>query len=80
MPEGLRHAIDYDAWERPALFRLIQERGEVPEDDMRRSLNLGIGLVAVVPADRLDTAMDRLQSTGERPIPIGEVVSGDSTR
>lgn len=75
MPEGLTHAVEYGAWDRPPLFQLIQETGSVPEDDMRRTFNLGIGLIAVVPSERAGQTMDRLRSAGERPILIGEIVS-----
>jgi phosphoribosylformylglycinamidine cyclo-ligase len=73
MPAGLTHAIDWSAWERPAIFRMIQEKGGVPESDMRRTFNLGIGLVAVVPATGLQPALDRLRASGEQPIPMGRV-------
>ncbi|WP_054683940.1 phosphoribosylformylglycinamidine cyclo-ligase [Rhodothermus marinus] len=74
VPEGLRFEVDYDTWERPAIFRLIQELGEVPEDDMRRTFNLGIGLIAIVPGDRKAEAMRTLEALGERPIEIGRIV------
>lgn len=73
MPEGLHEAIDYEAWERPPLFRLIQELGDVPEEDMRKTFNLGLGLVAVVPEDRVQEAARLLQQQGERPVRIGHV-------
>ena len=73
IPDHLTIDVDYGAWERPTLFRLIQERGGVPEDDMRRTFNLGIGLVAIVAADRVDEAVDALETAGELPIPIGRV-------
>ncbi|MEM1270467.1 MAG: phosphoribosylformylglycinamidine cyclo-ligase [Bacteroidota bacterium] len=65
--------INWSAWERPALFGLIQEAGHVPESDMRSAFNLGIGLIAVVPANRVPAAMDTLQTLGETPVVIGEV-------
>lgn len=74
MPDGLQAQVDYGAWPRPALFRLIQEEGEVPEDDLRRTFNLGIGLVAVVPADQAEEAERVLRENGEAPVRIGQVV------
>ncbi len=65
--------IDYDAWPRPPLFELIQQTGHVPEDDMRRTFNLGIGLVAVVPAARAEEAAQLLRAQGEQPVRIGAV-------
>lgn len=73
IPEGLRFEVDYTAWERPALFRLIQERGGVPEEDMRRTFNLGIGLIAIVAEDAAEEAIRLLEASGERPVRIGRV-------
>jgi len=73
MPEGCRAAVDYDAWERPALFQMIQRLGEVPEDDMRQTFNLGMGLVAAVPGARASEAEEALADVGESPVRIGRV-------
>jgi phosphoribosylformylglycinamidine cyclo-ligase len=73
--DGLAVEVDYDAWERPPLFRLIQERGDVPEPDLRRTFNLGIGLVAVVPNARADAARDALEAAGEHPLTVGRVTT-----
>lgn len=69
-----RHAleIDWDAWARPRLFSLIQELGQVPEEDMRRTFNLGIGMIVITPADHAETVMERLAA--EQPIALGRVV------
>ena len=74
IPAGLRADVDYAAWTRPPLFRLIQEEGSVPEGDLRRTFNLGLGLVAVVPADRADEAERLLRDNGEAPVRVGSVV------
>ncbi|MGA7306457.1 MAG: phosphoribosylformylglycinamidine cyclo-ligase [Rhodothermales bacterium] len=74
LPDGLEIDVQWDAWERPAIFRLIQELGSVPESDMRSTFNLGIGLVAVVPVDRAAGAEALLRAAGEEPIIIGRIV------
>jgi phosphoribosylformylglycinamidine cyclo-ligase len=74
VPRGLRPAVDWDAWERPAIFRLIQETGGVPEADMRRTFNLGIGLVAVVPARSAAGVLRSLRARGERAVRCGTVI------
>ena len=51
LPEGLRAEVDYTSWERPEIFNVIQEAGEIEEDEMRRVFNLGIGFCLVVPPD-----------------------------
>ncbi len=74
MPEGLTFEVDYDAWQRPAIFSLIQAKGNVPEEDMRRTFNLGIGLIAVVSSADLDTVLETWLAMGEQPVVIGRVV------
>ena len=73
LPAGSRAAVDYDAWERPALFDLIQREGDVPEADMRQTFNLGVGLVAAVREDDVAAARDTLEALGEAPFRIGRV-------
>ena len=51
LPDGLELDVDWSAWERPELFKLIQKVGEVPEEDMRRTFNCGIGLVVIIAND-----------------------------
>ena len=54
LPEGLRAVIRRGTWEIPALYRLIQERAGIAEEEMYRVFNLGIGIVAVVAPEDLD--------------------------
>jgi phosphoribosylformylglycinamidine cyclo-ligase len=77
MPEGCRAAVDYEAWTRPPLFSLIQREGDVPEDDMRQTFNLGIGLVAVVREADVDEARRMLEEKGEEVLRIGQVTTDE---
>ena len=51
LPEGLKAEIDYDSWERPEIFNIIQNNCDVAEEEMRRVFNLGIGYCLIVPPD-----------------------------
>lgn len=74
LPEGLALDINWDGWERPAVYKLIQEIGNVPEDDMQATFNLGIGLVTVVSADAVDAVKAKAQELGEEVFEVGAVV------
>jgi phosphoribosylformylglycinamidine cyclo-ligase len=78
LPRGCAAEVRMSAWERPPLFRLLQRMGEVPEADMRRTFNLGIGMILVVaPGER--AAVERhLRRHGEEPIPLGQIVAAAS--
>jgi|Deesub1362B_J571_1020462.scaffolds.fasta_scaffold01120_12 phosphoribosylformylglycinamidine cyclo-ligase len=74
LPTGLTAQIDWNAWERPPIFQLIQNLGKVPEADMRRTFNLGIGYILVVPKTQQTGVVSRLKEKGEEPVVIGEIV------
>jgi phosphoribosylformylglycinamidine cyclo-ligase len=57
LPVGTAAEIDADAWEPLPIFRLIADRGRVPRDELYRVFNMGIGLVAAVPADRAEAVL-----------------------
>jgi phosphoribosylformylglycinamidine cyclo-ligase len=74
LQRGLSLQVDWHAWERPAIFHLIQKAGHVPEHDMRRTFNLGVGLVIVASKKDADSIVQKLRKRGERPFVMGEVV------
>lgn len=74
MPEGLTFEVNWEAWQRPGLFSLIQKLGDVPEEDMRGAFNLGIGLIAVVPGASAARTVQLWEAMGEEPIEIGRVI------
>jgi phosphoribosylformylglycinamidine cyclo-ligase len=74
LPAGLTLEIDWGAWKRPAIFSLIQKAGGVPEADMRRAFNLGIGLVVIIAEKHVDDAMRLLRQKHETPVVVGVVV------
>ena len=73
IPDGLQLDVDWGSWEEPAVFKLIRRLGDVPEEDMRRTFNLGIGLVAIVAPSDAERAGDILESAGFSNCRIGVV-------
>ena len=74
VPEGLTLSVDWNSWPELPIFDLIRKEGEVPEEDMRRTFNLGLGLVMIVSKDRVDHIMAYLKSREENAYIVGEVV------
>jgi phosphoribosylformylglycinamidine cyclo-ligase len=70
----LRAEVDFTSWKRPPIFNLIHRIGNVPEEDMRRTFNLGVGLIVVAAAAALEDVLGRLGDVGEQPFVIGNVV------
>ena len=73
LPEGLAARIDRTAWETPPLFRLIQARGNIAEEEMYRTFNMGIGIVLAVAAEDAEAARAKLPEA----LVVGEVVKGE---
>ena len=65
--------INWNAWNWPQIFNLIQLHGEVPTDDMRRSFNLGIGMTLIIKKDLIDQAENYFKKTNEPYFIIGEI-------
>ncbi len=74
VPVPLSVRINWNAWEMPAIFGLIGKCGSVPDSEMRKTFNLGIGLVVVVAKSAADRLLRSLEAAGEHPVAIGEVV------
>lgn len=74
VPDALKMDVNWDSWQRPVIYKLIQELGNVPEEDMRRTFNLGIGLVLIVSPEKLSEVKSHLVSIGELPFEIGTIV------
>ena len=76
IPKGLGISVDKNSWPIPEIFKLIQEKGNVPESDMYRTLNMGIGLVLVVERNSPDRIIHLLAKEKLKAWVIGEVVKG----
>ena len=77
LPEGCRAIVERGSWHVPSIFRLIQDLGRVPDEDMYHTFNMGVGYVLVVPEAVADEAATRLSAAGETGYRIGRIESGD---
>ncbi|MDZ7705933.1 MAG: phosphoribosylformylglycinamidine cyclo-ligase [Trueperaceae bacterium] len=74
LPDGLSARIDTSSWTVPPLFRFLQQQGDIDTEEMFRVFNMGVGMIAVIPADACDAALVALSDSWL----IGEVVEGDT--
>ncbi len=77
LPKNVSAIIETGSWPIPPVFEHLRELGSVEADEMRRTFNLGIGLIAVIPADRFTRAKTMLDRAGEKFHVIGRTVKGD---
>ncbi len=73
LPKTLRAEFDWNAWQRPPVFQWLQETGAIPEDDIRRTFNLGIGMVGIAEKSDADAIIASLNRAGEDAFIIGTI-------
>ena len=76
VPDGLTARVDMSSFKRPAIFDLVQRLGNVEEAEMRRTFNLGLGMMLVVAPQAQEATAEMLREAGEEPLVIGEVTEG----
>ena len=77
LPAGCRARVRASAWPRPPLFEWLIAAGEIPEEDARRALNLGIGLALVCAPAAVPALTTEFAAAGERVHAIGSIVTGE---
>ncbi|MBW1917189.1 MAG: phosphoribosylformylglycinamidine cyclo-ligase [Deltaproteobacteria bacterium] len=75
LPKSCQAVIYPGRWPRPPIFDLIQHRGHIPESEMWRTFNNGIGMVVVVTEELLTEVLQRLEAVNEQAFVIGEIVA-----
>lgn len=73
LPEGRKIEVDWDSWEMPDLFKLIQKKGEISDQEMRKVFNCGIGYVIIVSNQQAPLVLSELKTSGEKPVEMGRV-------
>jgi phosphoribosylformylglycinamidine cyclo-ligase len=77
LPAGTHAVIDRSTWKVPAIFRWLQRTGNVPDEDMLRTFNMGIGLVIACTQERAQRLLGLLADSGEvHAVKIGDVREG----
>ena len=77
LPEGKRAVIEKNSYEVPAIFKMLAREGQVEEEMMYNTYNMGIGMmVCVDPAD-VDKAMEAIKAAGDTPYIIGKIIDGE---
>ncbi|GEK10395.1 phosphoribosylformylglycinamidine cyclo-ligase [Pseudoalteromonas sp. McH1-7] len=73
LPESAKAVIKGDSWQWPSIFNWLQENGNIATHEMYRTFNCGVGMVLVVPADKLELSLEILKAQGENAWHIGEI-------
>lgn len=76
LPDDCQARIDKNRWDKQPIFSLLQQAGNVEENEMYRVFNMGIGMVVVLAPENVDVAIDTLQQYDATAIQIGQIVAG----
>jgi phosphoribosylformylglycinamidine cyclo-ligase len=76
LTEGMGADINLDAWELPAVFKWLAAQGGMEEAELLKTFNCGIGMIAVVPADKVETARAAFTDAGHGVVEMGNINKG----
>ena len=77
LPDGLEAVVDRSTWAPQPVFDLVREAGALSQADLELAFNLGVGMVAVLPGERVQDAIDLLSARDVPAWPVGEVRRAD---
>jgi len=80
IPTGCKAVVHKGTWDIPPIFPFLKERGNIPEDEMFKTFNNGIGMVLIVKSKEAGEILERLHSMGEKAFLIGEVGKAEKER
>ena len=77
LPDGMHAVVRKDSYEVPAIFKLLQKTGDIAEEMMYNTYNMGLGMIVAVSPDKVDVAMEAIRSAGDTPYVVGEIKAGE---
>jgi phosphoribosylformylglycinamidine cyclo-ligase len=77
LPRGVAAVIEMGSWQVPPIFEHLQQLGNVPQDEMLRTFNMGLGMLLVVPSKKFKKAQTVLERAGEKAFTVGRIVKGE---
>ena len=77
LPEGIAAEIDKNSYEVPPVFKVMQKRAGITDEQIYNTFNMGIGMVVCVAPENVEAAMESLKATGEEVVVIGKTIKGE---
>ena len=77
LPEGMHAVVKKDSYEVPAIFKLMQKTGNIEEQMMYNTFNMGLGMIVAVDPANVDKAMEAIQAAGDTAYVVGEIKAGE---
>lgn len=77
LPEGKRAVVEKNSYPVPAIFTMLAREGNVAEQMMYNTYNMGLGMVVALDPSDVDTAMEAMRAAGDTPYVVGRIVDGE---
>lgn len=77
LPEGMHAVVHKDSYDVPAIFKLLQKTGDIAEEMMYNTYNMGLGMIVAVSPDKVDATMEAIRQAGDTPYVVGEIKAGE---
>ena len=77
LTEGTHAVIKKDSYQVPPIFKLLAEKGEIAEEMMYNTFNMGLGMIVAVDPSQVDAAMEAIRKTGDVPYVVGSIEAGE---
>ncbi|SER49391.1 phosphoribosylformylglycinamidine cyclo-ligase [Butyrivibrio fibrisolvens] len=77
LPEGKRAVIEKNSYEVPAIFKLMQKKGQIDDQMMYNTYNMGLGMVLCVDPADVDKTLEAVKASGETPYVVGKIEDGE---
>jgi phosphoribosylformylglycinamidine cyclo-ligase len=77
LPRGMAAVIELGSWPTQPIFEHLQKLGNVPQGEMLRTFNMGLGMLLIIPSKKFKKAQTLLERAGEKPYTVGRIVKGD---
>jgi len=74
LPQGIQLKIDWDSWDMPPIFQIIKKLGNVPDEEIRKTFNLGIGFILIADEKNADAIVGALNVSGDEAVVVGRIV------
>ena len=77
LPDGVRAVVKKDSYEVPAIFKMLQNDGDIDEEMMYNTFNMGVGMVLAVDSTDVDKTIEALKAAGEDAFVLGNIEAGE---
>ena len=77
LPEGVKAVINKDSYEVPAIFDLIAKNGDIAQEMMYNTFNMGLGMVIALDPGDVEKAMEAIEAAGDKCYVVGNIEAGD---